>query len=180
MKTKEKLLNHTKHLITHCGVNAVSGRKICRDLGLNISSISYHFGDKETLIKAALQELTYETLSFSNILFSNDLPLRDSLIQFFMKMLKEVKTKPDIARHILMGKSKYPSDNIMQNEVLIHLLGKLENEGIHFTSDLLRMRFLQVISAIAYPAELGIFDDFTDRMSSDYVKSLVNQLLLKE
>lgn len=96
-------------VITTKGVDAVSGRKICEELGLNISLIHYHFGNKDALIREVLQRLTEETLTFTDILYDENISIDKRFYDFFF-----------------------------------------------------RMRVFQTISAIAYPAELGVFENLTD------------------
>lgn len=182
MKTREKILLHTKQVITTEGVHAVSGRKICEDLGLNISLIHYHFGNKETLIREALQQLTEETLTFTDILFDENVSIDKRLYDFFFRMLQEFTVQPEIAKQILVGKSHFPTEHeqVLSNKLLVFLLEQLNGRGINLSVDIFRMRVLQIISAIAYPAELGLFENLTDSMREEYVQTLVNQLLLKE
>lgn len=181
MKTREKILLHTKQVIAATGVEAVSGRKICEDLGLNIGLIHYHFGNKEALIKEALHQLTEETLTFMDILYDEDTSIDKRLYDFFLQMLQVFTSQPDIAKQILIGKSQFPVEHeqLLSNTLLIFLIEQLEKIDIHLSPDAFRMRMFQIISAIAYPAEIGIFENFTNDMCTEYVETLVNQLLLK-
>lgn len=58
MKTREKILKSAWKLFAKDGFEAVSVRDVTQDAGVNLASISYHFGSKSGLI----QEIVVEVL----------------------------------------------------------------------------------------------------------------------
>ncbi|MDP5276267.1 TetR/AcrR family transcriptional regulator [Chengkuizengella axinellae] len=180
MKTKDKILSYTKQLILENGVDAVSGRKLCDDLGINISSISYHFGSKDNLIQIALIELTDEEISFSNILYEDILSLDERLYSFFKKLFVTLTRRPELAHQLIVGKSKYTRDNALSNELLLYIHSQLESINIFLSPEEIRLRIYQIISSIAFSAESGVFNHAAEETQAHYIETLVDQLLLKE
>jgi len=58
MKTREKILKHAWKLFAKNGFESVSVRDITQSAGVNLASVSYHFGSKSGLI----QEIVIEAL----------------------------------------------------------------------------------------------------------------------
>ena len=58
MKTREKILKSAWKLFAQDGFEAVSVRDVTQDAGVNLASVSYHFGSKSGLI----QEIVIEAL----------------------------------------------------------------------------------------------------------------------
>lgn len=52
--TKEKILDVAEGLFAEYGFNDTSLRTITSKAGVNLASVNYHFGDKKTLVRAAL------------------------------------------------------------------------------------------------------------------------------
>lgn len=56
MDTKEQILKKAKKLFAKHGFDGVSIRSICDKASCNVSAISYHFGSKEELYRACLEQ----------------------------------------------------------------------------------------------------------------------------
>lgn len=54
---KTRILNAAKHLFALQGYAATSVRQICEEAGANVALVSYHFGGKERLLLALLEQL---------------------------------------------------------------------------------------------------------------------------
>ena len=52
--TKEKLIRATQYLLACYGYEMATTREITRIAGTSLSAISFHFGTKEALVKAAV------------------------------------------------------------------------------------------------------------------------------
>src|SRR5580693_204500 len=60
LATRQHLLEAAGQVFADVGYRAATVREICERAGANISAVNYHFGDKEQLYRAVLQE-TYQT-----------------------------------------------------------------------------------------------------------------------
>jgi len=177
MNTHDKILKATINCIKDSGIDAFSGRKICTDLGINVSSIKYHFGSKEKLLEQAIIDLSKMYLQFASEIFTSDMAIKEKLISYYLKLQEVIEEKPFIARHILSAKNELQVES--HSDFAVTILDELHKNDIHIGEYTLRIKSLQVISALAYPAELGLFSNFTKRQKRDYVKGLVQDLLLK-
>lgn len=55
-RTRERLIEATRDLLAERGEADVSLRAITDAAGANVAAVSYHFGSKETLVRAAIEE----------------------------------------------------------------------------------------------------------------------------
>lgn len=55
--SKQKILNAATKLFAHKGFDAVSVREICKEANANLCLISYHFGGKQELYNAIIDDL---------------------------------------------------------------------------------------------------------------------------
>lgn len=69
-KTKQALLIHAKKHFAQFGFEGASLREICKEAEANVSSVKYHFGDKEGLYKACLIEFAEKRLQKLNIILT--------------------------------------------------------------------------------------------------------------
>ena len=60
MATRQHLLEAAGQVFADAGYRAATVREICERAGANIAAVNYHFGDKEQLYRAVLQE-TYQS-----------------------------------------------------------------------------------------------------------------------
>ncbi len=60
MATRQHLLEAAGQVFADVGFRAATVREICERAGANIAAVNYHFGDKEKLYRAVLQE-TYQS-----------------------------------------------------------------------------------------------------------------------
>ena len=54
--TRERLLKTTRYLIAKCGYDGMTTRMIANTAGVALSAINFHFGNKEQLVYAAMQQ----------------------------------------------------------------------------------------------------------------------------
>ncbi len=81
-KTKQALLIQAKKHFAQFGFEGASLREICKEAEANVSSVKYHFGDKEGLYKACLVEFADKRLQKSNIILTPS----DSIDEFKVKI----------------------------------------------------------------------------------------------
>jgi len=55
-RTRQRLIDATRELLAEHGEGGVSLRAITEAAGANVAAVSYHFGSKETLVRAAIEQ----------------------------------------------------------------------------------------------------------------------------
>lgn len=81
-KTKQALLIQAKKHFAQFGFEGASLREICKEAEANVSSVKYHFGDKEGLYKACLVEFADKRLQKLNIILTPS----DNIDEFKVKI----------------------------------------------------------------------------------------------
>lgn len=81
-KTIQALLIQAKKHFAQFGFEGASLREICKEAEANVSSVKYHFGDKEGLYKACLVEFADKRLQKLNIILTPS----DNIEEFKVKM----------------------------------------------------------------------------------------------
>ncbi|MFP5394045.1 MAG: CerR family C-terminal domain-containing protein [Gammaproteobacteria bacterium] len=95
-QTRERLLLSAMRLFAEQGYAKTSTREIALAAGTNIASISYHFGDKAGLYRAAFSEpLPHQ--QHADCFMHPDLPLDQALRGFYTALLGPLK-QGDVAR----------------------------------------------------------------------------------
>lgn len=94
VQSRERLLLTAMRLFAEHGFARTSTREIALAAGTNVASISYYFGDKAGLYRAAFTEPA--PCRRSEHAFA-DLPLRDTLQAFYAQLLEPLK-QGDLAR----------------------------------------------------------------------------------
>ena len=64
--SKQKILNAATKLFAHKGFDAVSVREICKEANVNLCLISYHFGGKQELYNAIIDDLIEKQTRYAN------------------------------------------------------------------------------------------------------------------
>ena len=97
VQSRERLLLAAMRLFAEQGYTKTSTREIALAAGTNIASISYYFGDKAGLYRAAFTEPSPQPHEDIAAFTNPDSSLRDSLHAFYSKMLGPLK-QGDVAR----------------------------------------------------------------------------------
>lgn len=88
--SRERLLAEALRLFAEHGFAKTSTRAIAQAAGVNISAISYYFGDKEGLYRSAFYEPFAESNNIQEevaAILAPDLTLQQALHQFFSRLL---------------------------------------------------------------------------------------------
>lgn len=64
--SKQKILSAATKLFAHKGFDAVSVREICKEANANLCLISYHFGGKQELYNAIIDDLIEKQTRYAN------------------------------------------------------------------------------------------------------------------
>lgn len=97
VQSRERLLLTAMRLFAEQGFAKTSTREIALAAGTNIASISYYFGDKAGLYRAAFTEPTPAARKDVAVFTNPDATLRESLLAFYTQMLEPLK-QGDTAR----------------------------------------------------------------------------------
>jgi AcrR family transcriptional regulator len=74
-KTRASILDAGKQALLDGGYSGLSTRKIAEAAGVPLSQIHYHFGSKQGLVLAVLEEENRKLLSRQQSMYSQDMPL---------------------------------------------------------------------------------------------------------
>ena len=97
VQSRERLLLAAMRLFAEQGFARTSTREIALAAGTNIASISYYFGDKAGLYRAAFTEPAPHTRDDISAFTNPDATLRESLLVFYGQLLGPLK-QGDMAR----------------------------------------------------------------------------------
>ena len=97
VQSRERLLLAAMRLFAEQGFAKTSTREIALAAGTNIASISYYFGDKAGLYRAAFTEPAPHCREDLATMANPDATLRESLLEFYSKLLSPLK-QGDLAR----------------------------------------------------------------------------------
>ncbi len=62
-KTRDHILNAARVVLTQVGYEKITTRRIAETAGVNIAALHYHFGSKEALLSAVLQNATQQAIT---------------------------------------------------------------------------------------------------------------------
>jgi AcrR family transcriptional regulator len=96
-QSRERLLFAAMRLFAEQGFAKTSTREIALAAGTNIAAISYYFGDKAGLYRAAFTDLSPHSQDDIDQLVDPTIDLREALRRFYSQMLDPLK-QGDIAR----------------------------------------------------------------------------------
>ena len=97
VQSRERLLLAAMRLFAEQGFAKTSTREIALAAGTNIASISYYFGDKAGLYRAAFTEPAPHRREDVAAFTNPDLSLREALLEFYSQLLGPLK-QGDLAR----------------------------------------------------------------------------------
>jgi AcrR family transcriptional regulator len=101
---KEKIIIATLECIEKKGIQAITVRDIAEKAGINLASVNYYFGSKETLLQEALKYSLYSTLTqnYEEIALANPEP-RSMVKAFFTDIFRGSLQWPNLTRSHIYG-----------------------------------------------------------------------------
>lgn len=155
---------------------------------MNIAAINYYFGTKEKLVEEALRSTADEFASLWREAIEAEETSRERVRQFCIACMDGAQKFPGITKaHIYdpLVRSDYSSYFVKRfNDVLSGIAGEMGTEATGTGSMDLKLRLIQMISAVFMPALVpDLFRDFAefsftdDEMRKKYVDYLVDQFL---
>jgi AcrR family transcriptional regulator len=90
-ETKEKLIECAGRLIAAQGYDRTTSKEICRLAGVNLASVNYHFGSREGLYRAVLENVCEHIMPLPTILGVVKAPItaREKLMKFMDMYVEE-------------------------------------------------------------------------------------------
>lgn len=90
-ETKAKLIECAGRLVADQGYDRTTSKDICRLAGTNLAAVNYHFGSREGLYKAVLDEVYHYFISPGKIeaIDRENIPPRDKLMKILDLYVKE-------------------------------------------------------------------------------------------
>ena len=116
MSTKDKIMDTAEHCFAEQGIATTSVRTICREAGVNLGAITYHFGSKDNLVMAIFRRravpLIQERVAWLDALKAEagDQPisLRKVVKAIVIPQRRLIKQYPQFAEFLIRMK-KYPN-----------------------------------------------------------------------
>jgi AcrR family transcriptional regulator len=128
-KARELLLQAAIQLFAESGFDGVTVRDIAQKAGVNFSMISYHFGGKEGLYRACIEEFGRTRVELS-----------EGLIGPFSSREEFVEKLHLIIRHVLEEMGKEPE--------LLRILSREIEAGLPIASEVFEATFLKLFASI--------------------------------
>lgn len=127
--TKQKILDAAQHLFSREGFKGTSLRTITNRAQVNLAAINYHFGSKETLLKAVIErhliplnQMRKERLEKARekAIAQGKIPtVNDLLLAIIEPTFQFMSTSPDAEDYIvLVGRAFYEPDGTVRRTVL--------------------------------------------------------------
>lgn len=90
-ETRMRLIQCAGRLIADQGYDRTTSKEICRLAGVNLAAVNYHFGSREGLYKAVLDEVYHYVISPKEIsdIYHMDAPPREKLMKLLDLYVKE-------------------------------------------------------------------------------------------
>jgi TetR/AcrR family transcriptional regulator, regulator of cefoperazone and chloramphenicol sensitivity len=159
--TKEKIIQATLEIIGNDGIYKVTIRKIAELSGVNVASLNYHFGSKETLIQETMKYFGKQMIDIFSILENVNDTSEEKLEQFVMVYTENILKHPGVIKSIIM---QVISGDV-KNELLFELIKKGSRllQGIFLNLSekkderIAMMKAVQLMSSIIYPV---IWDEY--------------------
>ncbi len=112
IETRQKILDAATEMFAANGYDGVSVRDIAAKAGVNVGAISYHFGGKENLLKAAVAEGLGAARRMVADIDAEALPLDEKLEIVFGKFLEFLSGEYSISKiiigELLLGGGRLP------------------------------------------------------------------------
>ncbi|MGI6093255.1 MAG: TetR/AcrR family transcriptional regulator [Veillonellaceae bacterium] len=161
LSPKEKILDATMKIIGTKGYQHVTSRKIAALAHVNVASINYYFGSKDTVVNEALKAFNAKLMSSFNYLDDLELPPETRLQKFLRTYADYTLEYPDIFRNFVdqvSHESEAPCEYIeFMKETGLNKLKVLVHEltGNQLSETELVMRIFQLFSSLEYPVLVG-------------------------
>ncbi len=170
-QSRERLLMTAIQLFAEQGFAKTSTREIALAAGANIASISYYFGDKAGLYRAAFTEPAPHSQSRVDAFTNPALTLREAMLAFYSSLLAPLK-QGDLARSCMrlwlremleptgLWNEEIDTSIKPSHEGMVRVLGR--HMGIsETTDDLARLAF----SVVALAVQLMVTRDVVDKIA---------------
>jgi len=109
--TRERLLSAAGEVFAEKGFTSATVRDICRQAGANIAAVNYHFGDKESLYVAAVQQAHCARGEQADPNWPPDMPAELKLLEFIRQMMTDMidRDRPTWETALVMREMAQPT-----------------------------------------------------------------------
>jgi TetR/AcrR family transcriptional regulator, regulator of cefoperazone and chloramphenicol sensitivity len=200
-KTRDAIMEAAGQIFAEQGYSGATVRDICRQAGVNIAAINYHFGDKKGLYLAVLkhyQEMAFQTYPPNLGMEEKQNPeeklrafIRSFLLRimdkgrpaWFGKLLAREFTEPTWAFDILVEETIRPSFQLL-TEIVAALLGKGRKErkvmlcSMSIVGQCLYFRHSHPVITRLFPGEVfgsGQIDELTEHIARCSLRGLMDK-----
>lgn len=128
-ETRNKLIECAGRLIADQGYDRTTSKEICKMAGANLAAVNYHFGSRDGLYRAVLENVFTHTLPLSELkeVAGADLSPREKLKNFMKIYLKEAILSESWQIRVAIRELVQPTPEYMEikNEIITRKLGIL-------------------------------------------------------
>lgn len=148
MTTQKSILSATARIIAEEGLDAVSIRRVCDEVGVKAPTVYYYFQSKDGLIDAVIGWAYDKHIQLYSDFVSNRPPL-EGLVLTWDSFFEFVENHPDLYHAIVVAhlKRRIPKEGILLFESIADLFKKIESQqGLNLPAD----QAAEVFYATAY------------------------------
>lgn len=158
-RTKERLLDAGRRLFSDRGFHGTSVRALTTEAGVNLGAVTYHFGSKEGLYEAVLDDCFGPVRQRVAMAARLPIPAMQRVELFVRGMYQHLTDNPELPRlivqELVLGESPAPPILRMLRAVvgtLAEILEKGQEEGSIVSGD----PVLQALSVLSQPIYLNV------------------------
>lgn len=131
MTTEEQILEAAKNVFRAKGMEGARMQEIADEAGINKALLHYYFRNKEKLFLAVFTDSFRQIIPNMEIIFSQDIPIKEKLGHFVDAYIKLLTPYPDLPMFILSEARRDPS-------ILMEVLDKGGIKPVAITNMLLK------------------------------------------
>ena len=187
----ERIILATIDCIEREGIQAMTIRSIAKQAGVNVAAINYYFGTKEKLLQEVLKSTTEEFVGLWQEAIESKDELRERLREFCLTCIDGALKYPGITKaHVYdpLILNDYRGYFVGRfNDLLRDIVGEIKVEAINKQESDLKMRLIQLVSAVFLPSLMPeMFRDFSGFSFSDaetrkaYIDFLIDHCFMLE
>jgi AcrR family transcriptional regulator len=194
LETKRRLIDTTKNLLKTA--SDITIKDICDAAIVNTAAVNYHFGDKETLISVAVNEILHDLKQCIYSRISDDFPSTEQALSTFIDLLYNFSVENVGVMGYLFSFSNTSADNkfldafLLDKEftgIVFEKFGEIPNTSTNpaaniaklmalFSTFLMPMFCQYGIVRYGLEKELGQYSTSNSQFKKAYVAQLMNIL----
>lgn len=189
MNIKQKIVQSCIEVIEKGGIQSVTIRKVAKIAHVNIASINYYFGSKDSLITETLHDSMHSAfLDWNEVVGKSNKKLDVQLKTFFTHWIAGIISYPNLTKAHLYDpivNENYKGLFVKHfNLFLKNLQDKIKKDFPKMTTRQINLTIMQIISAIGFVALAPrLFKSFSgidledEKTQKEYVNHLINNFI---